>query len=242
MILSRVLETLEPLVPLSVGNKSVKGQPFWTIPKTPCYSIVMANPMISRLFHFLSRFIDLTEEEARALAELDLIREYKKGEYLLRAGETTSTSYFVLQGLVRSYSLIDGEERITQFYQEYDPIAPPCTITGEPSDQYLDCLETSILVVSTEEQAEENLEKYPSFERLCRVLSDMWMAEERTSFNKFKSLTPEQRYVDLVEHRPGLLQRVPQYQLASFLGIKPESLSRIRKRISQRKTPGRSAM
>jgi hypothetical protein len=45
-----------------------------------------------------------------------------------------------------------------------------------------------------------------------------------------------------VEHRPGLLQRVPQYQLASFLGIKPESLSRIRKRISQRKTPGRSAM
>ena len=76
--------------------------------------------------------------------------------------------------------------------------------------------------------------KYPQLETMSRIIADKMMIEYKESFDDFKTSTPEERYQNLVQRKPELIQRVPQYQIASYLGIKPESLSRIRKRISKR--------
>lgn len=82
-------------------------------------------------------------------------------------------------------------------------------------------------------------EKFPRFETLCRLLSEQLLAGNQAQFDAFRTSTPEQRYLHLMRTRPDLLQRVPQYQLASYLGIQPQSLSRIRKRLAGQGDPVR---
>ena len=79
-----------------------------------------------------------------------------------------------------------------------------------------------------------DFEKFPKFETLCRILSEDLLAKQQFDFDEFKTSSPEQRYLNLLERRPDLIQRVPQHQLASFLGIKPQSLSRLKSRILQK--------
>jgi hypothetical protein len=80
----------------------------------------------------------------------------------------------------------------------------------------------------------ETVEKFPRFEKLCMIMSEQILAKNLASFDDFKNSSPEQRYLNLLRTRPDLLLRVPQYQIASFLGMAPQSLSRIRKRIVQK--------
>jgi DNA-binding MarR family transcriptional regulator len=77
--------------------------------------------------------------------------------------------------------------------------------------------------------------KFPKFEIMCRKLSEELLAQHKIDFDSYKISSPEQRYLNLLQNRPDLVQRVPQHQLASFLGIKPQSLSRLRARILEKK-------
>lgn len=83
-------------------------------------------------------------------------------------------------------------------------------------------------------EAEVN-SKFPKFDMMCRKLSEELLAKERIDFDEFKTSSPEQRYQTLLQKRPDLIQRVPQHQLASYLGIKPQSLSRLRARIFEKR-------
>ena len=76
--------------------------------------------------------------------------------------------------------------------------------------------------------------KFPKFQQMCGVLSEELLAKQQINFDEFKTSSPEQRYLNLMQSRPDLIQRVPQHQLASFLGIKPQSLSRMRARIMEK--------
>ncbi|MNL48613.1 hypothetical protein D3C87_1714840 [compost metagenome] len=88
--------------------------------------------------------------------------------------------------------------------------------------------------MSDPDMEQEIFEKFPRFETVCRVLSEELVAKSQKAFADFKNASPEQRYLNLFETRPGLVQRVPLNQLASYLGMKPESLSRIRRRVSRK--------
>lgn len=81
----------------------------------------------------------------------------------------------------------------------------------------------------------EIFSKFPKFESLCRILSEELLVKEQINFDEFKTSSPEQRYLNLLQKRPDLVQRVPLQQLASYLGIKPQSLSRLRARILEKK-------
>jgi len=76
--------------------------------------------------------------------------------------------------------------------------------------------------------------KLPKFETLCRISSEEPLARQQINFDEFKTSSPEQRYLNLIQKRPDLIQRVPQQQLASFLGVKPQSMSRLRARILEK--------
>lgn len=187
------------------------------------------------LYNFISKYITLTDEEWNALIALDIFRSEKKSTILLHEGQKTNNNYFVLKGCIRKYYVIDGEEKTTAFYTELEGITPHCAISNTPSEYYISCSEDSILIVSNAEMSVEINNKFPKFEKMCRILSEELLAKQQINFDEFKTSSPEQRYLNLLEKRPDLIQRVPQHQLASYLGIKPQSLSRLRARILEKK-------
>ena len=188
------------------------------------------------LFDFISKYISLTEDEKKALLSLDLFHSVLKGTVLLKEGQKSKESYFVLKGCIRVYYIIDGEEKTTAFYTEMDTLTPHCVINKAPSDYFISCVEDSILLVSNTDMSVEVNNKFPKFDIMCRMLSEELLAKQQINFDEFKISSPEQRYLNLLQKRPDLIQRVPQHQLASYLGIKPQSLSRLRARILEKKS------
>lgn len=186
------------------------------------------------LFDFLSKYVSLTEEEKAALISLDLFRSVKKGTILLREGQKSKDSYFVLKGCIRAYYMIDAEEKTTAFYTEMEALTPHCVISKTPSAYYVSCIEDSILTISNTDMEAVMNGQFPKFEILCRKLSEELLVKQQIDFDKFRTSSPEQRYLHLLESRPDLIQRVPQHQLASYLGVQPQSLSRLRARITEK--------
>ncbi|WP_166962378.1 Crp/Fnr family transcriptional regulator [Yeosuana marina] len=190
--------------------------------------------MQNLLLDFILQYIHLDENEKNAIASLDIFHTIKKGHILLKQGEFSNQGYFVLKGCVRSFYIIEGEEKTTAFYTEMEGITPQCVIDNKPSEYYISCVEDSILLISTPDMEDEMFQKFPKFESLCRILSEKLVSKQQIDFDNFKISSPEERYLNLVDKRPDLIQRVPQHQIASFLGIKPQSLSRIKARIIEK--------
>lgn len=191
--------------------------------------------MQNLLFDFISKYITITEEEEKVISSLGIFHTLKKGTILLSEGQKSNCSYFVLKGCIRTYYVIDGEEKSTGFYTEMEGLTPPCVISKMPSDFFISCTEDTILTISNTEMEAEVNSKFPKFELMCRMLSEELLAKQRIDFDEYKTSSPEQRYLNLMQKRPDLIQRIPQHQLASYIGIKPQSLSRIRARIVEKK-------
>lgn len=192
--------------------------------------------MQNLLFDFISKYISLTDDEKNAIVSLDIFHSFQKGATLLKEGQKSKESYFVLKGCIRTYYVIDEDEKTTAFYTEMEALTPPCVINKTPSEYYVSCVEDSILLVSNSDMEAEINSKFPKFELMCRMLSEELLAKQRIDFDEFKTSSPEQRYLNLLQKRPDLIQRVPQHQLASYLGIKPQSLSRLRARILEKRS------
>ncbi len=192
--------------------------------------------MENRLFEFISKYITLTDEEKDVLLSLNLFRSAEKGTILLREGQYSKDSFFILNGCIRTYYVVDGEEKTTAFYTEMEVLTPPCVVNKKASEYYVSCVEDTILTVSNSDMEVEVNSKFPKFEIMCRKLSEELLAKRQMDFDEFKTSSPEQRYLNLLSKRPDLIQRVPQYQLASYLGIKPQSLSRLRARLQDKKS------
>lgn len=191
--------------------------------------------MENKLITYFSKFSAFTETEKQALKDSMVIKTFGKGTFLLKEGQANNASYFVLDGLVRQYRLIDGEEVTTAFYTEEQWII---SLTGFAEDtiatDYLLCEEEASVVIGNEEKAQKLFRDFPRFETISRAVMETVFAEQHKTMMYHLTASPEEKYLRLLETRPELAQRVPQYQLASYIGVKPESLSRIRKRMVQK--------
>ncbi len=192
--------------------------------------------MKNLLFDFIEKYMPLTQTEKQALTDLDLFRSCKKGTVLLAEGQRSPYGYFVLKGCIRKYYVIDGEEKTTDFYTEMQGETPECVVTRKSSGYFLACTEDSLISVSTPADEAKIFTAFPRFETLCRLVSEDLIMKKQASFDNFKNSSPEQRYENLLAARPDLIQRVPQHQLASYLGMKPQSLSRIKSRLMKKKS------
>lgn len=187
---------------------------------------------LNDLGHDLECCALLTPAERDAITPEIPIKTCQKGTFLLREGQVVTTCYSIIRGCVREYFLMDGEERTTEFYTEGDSLsAAPSRIQGTPARQYWECLETTTLTVLTHEKEKDFYRRFPRLESLCRIEMEQKFAAYQAAMALYINSTPEERYLNLLKTRPDLLDRVPQYQLASYIGVKPESLSRIRGRI-----------
>ncbi|MDX8342211.1 MULTISPECIES: Crp/Fnr family transcriptional regulator [Rossellomorea] len=190
------------------------------------------------LIQYMKRFSDLSEPELEKLTVDVPVATFNKGTILLHQGEVPDKCYFVLKGCVRQYAVNEnGVENTVNFFTEEQSVTIfPQQGADAGSKYFLSCLEDCTLVVGDLATEQEAYDIHPVLEVMTRKMMQEDMGAMRDDFSSFISSTPEERYHALKEKRPDLIDRVPQYQLASYLGIKPESLSRIKKR-SEAKSP-----
>jgi len=173
-----------------------------------------------------------TEKEIEAALKLITITSFKKGDHLLREGDVSAKSFSIISGCVRQYYLVDGEEKTTFFYTEGQSIFLPSGPTDRiPAKYYLSCVEYTTVSVITLENQNEMFKQFPVLASMSRQSLKEEIHNYQEMLSTYITTNPEERYLNLLKYRPELLHRVPQYQLASYLGVTPESLSRIRKRI-----------
>ncbi len=186
------------------------------------------------LLKYMTDFTSLSENEQQGIFENLQIGEYKKGKYLLNQGERSANKcYFVLKGCVRQFYVDEsGKEVTSNFFTEEQaiPISNEQT-QGELSKYSLVCVEDCILVIGAFDSETTMFNKYPQLETMIRKMMEINLGEIQEQFGEFINSSPEERYESILKKRPQLVDRVPQHQLASYLGITPESLSRIKKRM-----------
>lgn len=178
----------------------------------------------------ISEFGILNKEEIELIVEKTIVDEFKKSTILLKEGQVPTKCYMVVEGCVREYIIKDGEDISTAFFMEGDTFTPH---TGDikPSKYYWECVEDCILTISNKSYEEEIRAKLPRLEAVFQGIAIEKINKAKEEWNHFVSSSPEERYLNLLETKPHLLNRVPHHQVASYLGMKPQSLSRIRKRI-----------
>ncbi|MFQ3576692.1 MAG: Crp/Fnr family transcriptional regulator [Cytophagales bacterium] len=140
--------------------------------------------------------------------------------------------FFVLKGLVRQYFMMDGEEKTTNFFMEGEPVSSTFSNETEPSKFFLICNEDTVLIEGNPGDEQIVMVQMPQMIDINSKALEAETKKMHDSLMDFKTLNPEKRYLKLLEEKPQLFNRVPLYQMASYLGITPESLSRIRKRIT----------
>jgi CRP-like cAMP-binding protein len=189
--------------------------------------------MEQKILEYILKYVPLTEAEKLSILKEIPFKTFEKGTHLLKQGQISRDCYFNIQGLVRQYEIIDGEEKTTYFYSEGEAIvAFDSASKNIPCDFNWICEEDTTLVIGRLDRIEEAYSKNPKLEKMSGLFVSQEFGKYQNLSSSFITLNPEQRYLQLLEKRPDLLKRVPQYHLASYLGIKPETLSRIRKRIS----------
>ncbi|MBL7761836.1 MAG: Crp/Fnr family transcriptional regulator [Chitinophagaceae bacterium] len=192
--------------------------------------------MFEKLFENIRKKIVITEREEEICRSLFIPKKLRKRQYLLQQGDVTKYTAFVEKGLLRSYIIDDkGAELIMQFAPEGWWINDMYSaITGEPAEQNIDAIEDSELLLLTTQGYEQLMQEAPVFERFFRLqLQNSFVALQRRLKGNI-ILTAEEKYKNFIQAYPNIVQRVPQHNIASFLGITPESLSRIRKQMAER--------
>ncbi len=192
--------------------------------------------MDNKLINYFLRITNLSVNELNVLIESMVIKEYPKGSFLVKEGQFYTDTYFVLEGCIRQFKIIDGNDITTNFFTEEQwIISNELTEIKSQSDYNLQCIEDSSVVIGNEQKAQEIFKQFPHLEIISRKIMETVFLEQQRFLTTYITDKPEQRYLNLLKSRPDIFQRVPQYDIATYIGVKPESLSRIRKKLHLKK-------
>ncbi|MBD0280324.1 MAG: Crp/Fnr family transcriptional regulator [Bacteroidota bacterium] len=192
--------------------------------------------MYERFFQKFNETIPLTQEEQDFIKNYLTPKKLRKKQYLLQEGDVCKFIAFVEKGALRSYTVDEkGAEHIIQFALEGWTISDLYSfLTAEPATYNIDALEDAELVLTNKPAHEELLKKLPKYETYIRLqLTGAYLAMQRR-LTSIISLSLEERYAYFTELYPNIVQRVPQHMIASYMGLTPETLSRVRRRMTRK--------
>ena len=188
----------------------------------------MAEKLISKI----RSLIDLNEEEIECINRLFKRKEIKKGDFFLVDGQVCKHAGFIEKGLIRYFINHDGEEKTYEFGQENNFVCNyESFLTQTPSTKIIQALEDSVILQISFTDLQIFYQSISQGERFGRMVIEYVFVQLLQALSSLYTDTPEYRYQKLFTDHPDLLQRVSQYHIASYVGVKPQSLSRIRRRI-----------
>jgi CRP-like cAMP-binding protein len=181
--------------------------------------------IFDQLFHQFS------DETLASFSQAFTRKELKKREYFLQEGTSCHQLAFIVQGAMMCYYNKGGKRFIDEFSLDYEFITDYSSfLTLRPSNKNIQCIEdTSVYLISREKLHSLYSKQNPDFERLGRVMAEQLYLQWHEKSKSLLMDNATERYAKLIQDRAALPQRVPQYLIAEYLGITPESLSRIRK-------------
>lgn len=186
-------------------------------------------------FKYLEEYIRLTEEEKTLLVSKLNKRKYLKGQYIGQEGDVCKFYTFILQGTVRTFYMDDnGNEHIITFgIENWWAGDLGSIITQKPADFNVQCLENSEVIQISVEDLEALYRSIPALERFFRMLIERAYVSTQKRIVRNYSLSAKDRYLLFCEEHPETVKRVPQYMIASYLGITKEFLSNIRSQLAK---------
>ncbi len=191
--------------------------------------------MIEFFLNNISKTIELTEPDKDIFREYCIVKKLKKRQFLLQEGDICKYTGFVNKGCLKSYTINkNGDEHIFQFAIEGWWVSDMYSfLTGEPATYTIEAIEDSELVLMDLEAKESILEKVPRYEKFMRILLEKNYVAGQRRLNSMLGGSAKERYLSFINSYPQIVKRVPQHNIASYLGMAPESLSRIRKQLSK---------
>lgn len=193
--------------------------------------------MYQLFFQKFRELVDLGAEEEEIVKQHLALKKIRRKQYLLQEGDVCKVIAFVEKGALREYSIDEaGNEHIIQFALEGWTISDLYSfLTGEPAVYNIEAMEDSEIILINKPAHEDLLKKLPQYETYIRLLiTNAYLAMQRRLTSIISGST-EERYELFSKLYPKILQRVPQHMIASYMGLKPETLSRVRKRLSDNK-------
>jgi CRP-like cAMP-binding protein len=187
--------------------------------------------MYSYLLEKIRQYIEVDENDRQFICEAFKPRRFEKGEHFLLAGDVCRHVAFIESGVFRFYINREGEDATYYFAAENEFIGEyPSFLRGQPSDRNIQALETAEILLITYDDLQTFYQKVRFGERFGRLIAEEIFVDSIEQLASFYADKPEARYRNFVRQFPQLVQRLPQYYIASYVGIKPQSLSRIRRR------------
>src|SRR5687768_16906396 len=188
--------------------------------------------MLDSLFSYFERNCTLSGEEKSLMTSLIIPKTLKKGEFLQREGDTVKYGAFIAKGFLRSYVVDNkGKEHIIQFAPENWWISDKgAGGEGTKASCFIDAIEDSDILLIDQPGHFKMLEKVPAYGRSFQAGMQKRSAAKDKRIVHSLVADAEERYNDFIQTYPSIAQRVPQHMLASYLGIAPETLSRVRRK------------
>jgi CRP-like cAMP-binding protein len=185
---------------------------------------------------FIDRIVETTEPEWKAHRDCLTRRFLKKGEFLIREGQVSSNVSFINKGLFRVYKDLNGEEITKHFFFPLEYSTEYVSfLTRRPSEIHVKAMEDCELIELHYDKVQILYEQFPVWQKYGRLLAENLFIKLAERTHRLLYHTPEENYLKLLTDRPDIIERMPQHYIASYLGIQPESLSRIRKRLMELK-------
>ncbi|EZH71868.1 hypothetical protein ATO12_05685 [Aquimarina atlantica] len=188
--------------------------------------------MITTLAAYIRNYIDISDEEMGLFYRHLKVRKFKKKEYVLEEGKICKARYFIVKGCVRSYYIDEkGVERILDFgidewwFTNYNSL-----INQSPSENFIQTIEDSVILELHQDSFDELSAKLPKIDRLFRIITEKTHIAHINKTKYTRSLSGEHLYKQFVLSNPKFSQRVPQYMIASYLGLSPEFVSKVKAR------------
>lgn len=197
------------------------------------YFVGIPLTMYESLIKSLSKHVSLTEEETGVIEGLFKHRRFRKRQYILQGGDITRHETFIVKGITRMYEVDEkGQEHILQFGLEDWWVGDLYSFLTETPTRYnIDCLEDTEVLQITRTDLETLYERVPKMERHFRIIMQNAFIASTQRVSATLSRSALERYEEFIQRYPQIEQRVPNHQIAAYLGITPQSLSRIRARI-----------
>lgn len=185
------------------------------------------------LINYFEKLLPLNEEEKFIVEDIFKERRIKRKQFILQEGDICNQNTFIIEGCFRTYTVDDkGKEHNLQFSVENWWVGDIGSFHSEkPSKLYIEAIENSIILQCKKEDQIKLFVKYPKFNQIFRVLAENAMVSMQNRILQNISSTAEERYRDFVQRHPHFFNRISNVQIASYLGVTPEFLSAIRKKI-----------